>query len=99
MSKTTSKMRCVCLSVFLSWAHPPQKDTGTALLKKERGKSAKRGQTGDFKQDEQPIGERKDRRKGAARVTGCQSVCDTPTLTLESLLAKTPVREHTERTG
>lgn len=76
-----------------------ERQTGTALLKKKRGKSAKRGQTGDIKQDEQPIGERKDRRKGAVRVTACQSVFDTPTLTLESLLAKTPVREHTERTG
>lgn len=35
----------------------------------------------------------KEKTEGAVTVTGCQSVFDTPTLTLESLLAKTPAKE------
>lgn len=77
--------------VFLSDTILEEKRNG--LLKRKRGstggKNEERGQAKVIKDGGQTVGcSERDR-----------TVCDTPTLTLESLLAKTPAREHRQRTG
>lgn len=78
------------MCVFLSATILEEK--WNSLLKRKREsteKSDKRGQAKDIKEEDQTI--------GCSESDG--SVFDTPTLTLESLLAKTPAREHIQRTG
>lgn len=62
-------MRSVSDTVAILGSSSTERHTGTGLLKK-RGKSAKRGQTGDIKQDEQPIGELKRQKIGCSESDG-----------------------------
>lgn len=77
------------MCVFLSATILEEKWNSLLKRKRESTEKSDKGQAKDIKEEDQTI--------GCSESDG--SVFDTPTLTLESLLAKTPAREHIQRTG